>query len=139
MGLVLLLTLSNGGPFMAVKQADLADAAETEAAKVNTALAREKKAKENVQRTLGGYETTITQLVAMTKSEKLLQDPRFKPVLMKLLEHALAHFQRFIKEHKNDQSTKMRVRLTPKQRFEQPVPDPEKCPKSCPRSVEFIG
>ena len=121
----LLLVLAIGGPIMAVQQRDLADRADGEADRALDALEKEQAAlvkeqaalrKERIVTTklkssLEKNEKAIYQFVQLTKDRRLLQDRRFRPVLKDFLKQALAYYQRFIADSKDDQGEVMRNRL----------------------------
>lgn len=103
--------LAIGGPIMAWKQSQLSRRATTEAGNAKAALAKETIAKRKLMVSLDDQHNVIQLFVRTTKDETLLREPRFKPVLKRQLDLAFRHFQKFIDDHKDDTSLRMRRKL----------------------------
>eukprot|EP00913_Durusdinium_trenchii_P010893 g10222.t1 len=129
-GLILFLAIA--GPMVAAIQIDTnrrldtaltgekeatatAEAKERETAaalvQVELALANEQAALKRKDKALLETEKSIDAYVEVVKNAELLKDPRFKPLLKDLLKEALAHYERFIEEHRDEQDEKTRVRM----------------------------
>ena len=80
-------------------------------ARVKVALASEQAALKRKDRALLETMDSIDAYVKVVKNAKLLKDPRFKGLLRDLLKDALAHYQRFVKEHEGEEDKEIRARV----------------------------
>ncbi len=85
----------------AAHQADLAQAA----------LRNERQAHAKLKASLAETEQTIRRWVETANNAELLREPRFRPLLKRLLQDALTHYTRFVEQHDSDQDTPTRIRL----------------------------
>ena len=115
-GLVAFLTIA--GPGVAAYQIkinrDLDDALAGETEAKETAQQKERETAAALDRKNKALLETLDSIdayVKVVRNAKLLKEPRFKGLLKDLLKDALAHYQTFVKKHKNEQNGKMRLRI----------------------------
>lgn len=130
--IVLLTILAVAGPLVALYQAEMnrrlddaltgeteqrkkAETKEKEAIeserKMRNALASERTALARKDKALEETLTVLDRYVQTVKNARLLKEPHFKDLLKLLLKDALAHYQRYVEEHRDDQDDASRIRL----------------------------
>ncbi len=85
--------------------------ADIETTRARASLREEKAMRGRLVDSLDETEQTIQRWVDTASNAQLLQDPRFKPLLIELLAEGLDHYQRFTDEHASDQDLAGRQRL----------------------------
>ena len=79
--------------------------------KMGIALKNERAALLEKDKALQETLAAIDRYVQTVKNARLLKEPRFKDLLKLLLKDALAHYQRYVEAHRNDEGEKSRIRL----------------------------
>eukprot|EP00913_Durusdinium_trenchii_P013373 g12554.t1 len=86
--------------------------ASQESTRAGLALRKEREARQKLAVSLKETEAKIDHYVETVMSADLLNEPRFKPLLKKLLNDALVHYQAFVRVHENDQDAETLARIS---------------------------